>query len=349
MTSKRLAGIVACVVLATGFAIAQGPNRDVGRNVPLAPGPEPAPEGLDIDDRFALSIDVEVHNVDVVVTDNDGNPLTGLQKEHFRLFVDDVEQTITNFRPTDSPLTIVLLIEFANTFGWYYDDVVYPAVGMIQSLREDDWAAIVSYDLNTEIVTDFSQNQNDLFNGLRTLTYPSFSETNLYDAVNFTLDRLENIDGKKAIFLLSTGFDTFSRANYGETLRRAENSNTMIYAVGMAQMFRTIYEQRLSSIDRMSFLQAEVALRSIAENTGGMAWFPRFRGEYPSIYEGVSFLMRNQYSIGFVPTGLEEDDDLREIEILVEPIDLDDDGESEKLKVRHKKGFYNYEETEDED
>ena len=349
MTSKRLAGIVACVVLATGFAIAQGPNRDVGRNVPLAPGPEPAPGGLDIDDRFALSIDVEVHNVDVVVTDNDGNPLTGLQKEHFRLFVDDVEQTITNFRPTDSPLTIVLLIEFANTFGWYYDDVIYPAVGMIQSLREDDWAAIVSYDLNTEIVTDFSQNQNDLFNGLRTLTYPSFSETNLYDAVNFTLDRLENIDGKKAIFLLSTGFDTFSRANYGDTLRRAEDSNTMIYAVGMAQMFRTIYEQRLSSIDRMSFLQAEVALRSIAENTGGMAWFPRFRGEYPSIYEGVSFLMRNQYSIGFVPTGLEEDDDLREIEIQVEPIDLDDDGDPEKLKVRHKKGFYNYEETEDED
>ena len=349
MTSKRLAGIVACVVLATGFAIAQGPNREIGRNVPLAPVPEPDPNALDIDDRFALSINVEVHNVDVVVTDNDGNPLTGLQKEHFRLFVDDVEQTITNFRPTDSPLTIVLLIEFANTFGWYYDDVIYPAVGMIQSLREDDWAAIVSYDLNTEIVTDFSQNQNELFNGLRTLTYPSFSETNLYDAVNFTLDRLDNIDGKKAIFLLSTGFDTFSRANYGDTLRRAEDSNTMIYAVGMAQMFRTIYEQRLSSIDRMSFLQAEVALRSIAENTGGMAWFPRFRGEYPSIYEGVSFLMRNQYSIGFVPTGLEEDDDLREIEIEVEPIDLDDDGEPERLRVRHKKGFYNYEETEDED
>ena len=68
---------------------------------------------------------------------------------------------------------------------------------MIQSLREDDWAAIVSYDLNTEIVTDFSQTQNELFNGLRTLTYPSFSETNLYDAVHFTLDRLENIDGKR--------------------------------------------------------------------------------------------------------------------------------------------------------
>ena len=79
MTSKRLAGIVACVVLATGFAIAQGPNRDIGRNVPL--GPEPAPNALDIDDRFALSIDVEVHNIDVVVTDNDGNPLTDSRRD----------------------------------------------------------------------------------------------------------------------------------------------------------------------------------------------------------------------------------------------------------------------------
>jgi VWFA-related protein len=349
MTLKRLAGVVTLVLLASSFAIAQGPNRGIGRNIPLPPAPEPEPQPLDIDDRFALSIDVEVHNVDVVVTDNDGNPLTGLQKEHFKVFVDDVEQTITNFRPTDSPLTIVLLIEFANTWGWYYDDVIYPAAGFIQSLREDDWAAIVSYDLDTEIITDFSQNQNQLINGLFSLTYPDFSETNLFDAVNFTLDRLENVDGKKAIFLLSTGEDTFSRANYGDTLRRSEESDTMIYAVGMGQMFRTMYENRMSSLQRMNFLQAEVALRSIAQNTGGEAWFPRFRGEYASIYEGVSFLMRNQYSIGFVPKDLEQDDDLRKIRVEVAPIDLDDDGDPEKLKVRHKKGFYNYEEPEEED
>jgi VWFA-related protein len=331
------------------MALAQGPNVNVGRTVPVEPAGEEPAARPGVDDRFALSIDVDVHNVDVVVTDNDGNPLTGLQQEQFKIFVDGEEQRITNFRPTDSPLTIVLLIEFANTFGWYYDDVVAPAAGFIQSLREDDWGAIVSYDLRPEIVTDFSQNQDELFNGLRTLTYPGFSETNLYDAVNFTLDRLDNVDGKKAIFLLSTGFDTFSRANYGDTLRRAEESDTMIYAVGMAQMFRTIYEQRLSSIDRMSFLQAEVALRSIAENTGGMAWFPRFQGEYPGIYEGVSFLLRNQYSIGFVPADLKQDDKLRKIKVEVGPIDIDGDGKPEKLKIRHKKGFYNVVAEDDEE
>jgi len=348
MSYIRLAGIAVLLFMTAGLAIAQGPNRTVGRNVPVQPPPEPV-ESPDVDDRFALSIDVDVHNIDVVVTDDDDQPLTGLEREDFRIFVDDAEQRITNFRPTDSPLTVVLLIEFANTFGWYYDDVIQPAAGFIQSLREDDWAAIVSYDLEMEIITDFSQNQNQLFAGLSSLTYPDFSETNLYDAVNFTLDRLENVDGKKAIFLLSTGFDTFSRANYGDTLRRAEETDTMIYSVGMGQMFRTMYENRLGAVDRMSFLQAEVALRSIAENSGGRAWFPRFRGEYPSIYETVSLMMRNQYSIGFVPTNIDQDDDLRKIRVEVRDIDLDGNGKPDKLRIRHKKGFYNDPAAEDAD
>jgi Ca-activated chloride channel family protein len=123
----------------------------------------------------------------------------------------------------------------------------------------------------------------------------------------------------------------------------------MIYAVGMAQMFATIYGNQLPADQRMTLLQAENALRSIAENSGGIAWFPRFQGEYPSIYEGVSYLMRNQYSIGFSPSNLKQDDKLRKITIEVGPIDLNGDGEPEKVKVRHKKGFYNYVEDEDED
>jgi VWFA-related protein len=235
---------------------------------------------------------------------------------------------------------VVLILEFGNTFGYYYDDIVGPAGGFINSLREDDWAAIVAYDLEPNIVTDFSQSKSDLFYGLQSLVFPTFSETNLFDAVHFTLDRLENVDGKKAIFLMSTGIDTFSRANYGETLKRTEASDVVIYAVGMAQLYRTVIENRISNLDRMTFLQAEVALRSLAENTGGMAFFPRFSGEYPGIYETVSYMLRYQYSLGFIPTGLEEDDDLREIEIELRPIDVDGDGEPDKLETRHKKGFY---------
>jgi VWFA-related protein len=344
MKPKRLAAAVALILLAVGFSVAQGPKKTVGRNVPLPPISEEEdktpPRELGEDDQFALSIDVDLVQFDVVVTDGRGNPVSGLVKEHFTITEDKVEQTITNFSPTDAPMTVVLLIEFGDTFGYYYDDVVRPAAGFINSLREDDWAAVVAYDIRPEILADFTQNRDELFGGLRRLRYPAYRETSLYDAVAFTLERMENIDGKKAIFLLSTGFDTISKHNYGEVLKMAEGSDTMIYSVGMAQLFRTMYEDRMGGLARISFLQAENVLRSLANASGGTYFFPRFQGEYRGIYETVSANMRNQYSLAFVPTNQEKDGKLHKIKVEVPRLDVNGDGKPDKLKVRHKKGYY---------
>ena len=117
---------------------------------------------------------------------------------------------------------------------------------------------------------------------------PAYRETSLYDAVYDTLQRLDNVDGKKAVFLLATGLDTLSKHNYGEALRKAETSDTMIYSVGMGQLARLYMESRLAPEDNITFLQADNVMRSMSEATGGKAFFPRFVGEYPSIYESVS-------------------------------------------------------------
>jgi len=342
MNPRRLVALAVLIVFGAGFALAQGPRRNVGGDIPLPPLPErDGGADLDVDDRFALSIDIEVVNVDVVVTDRNDNPISGLVKEDFRVFVDDGEQVVTNFSPTDTPLTVVIVIEFGDTFTYYYDDVIGPSAGFIQSLRENDWAAIISYDIRPQIVTDFTQNQNELFNGLRSLQFPGFRETSLYDAVGFALERMENIEGKKAIFLLSSGIDTFSKRNYGDMLRQAESSDTMIYPVGMGQSFFLFNEDRMGNLARMQMLQARNALQTLARVTGGTSFFPRFEGEYPGIYETVSIHLRNQYSLGFVPRGLEDDNDLREIRIEVNDVDVDGDGDLDELKIRHKKGFYN--------
>jgi VWFA-related protein len=342
MTSRRLMALAVVTVLGFGLAQAQGPRRDVGESVPLPPLPaSEAGLDVDVDDRFALSIDVEVVNVDVVVTDRNDNPISGLQKDHFRVFVDDEEQLVTNFSPTDTPLTVVILLEFGENFTYYYDDVIGPAAGFINSLRENDWAAIVTYDLRTQIVTDFTQNRNELFNGLRSLVLPGFRETAFFDAVIFTLERMENIEGKKAIFLLSSGIDTFSKQNYNAMLRAAETSDTMIYPIGMGEMFFLFNEDRIGTLGRMQMLQARNALQSLARASGGTYFLPRFPGEYPSIYETVSVHLRNQYSLGFVPRDLQQDDDLRELRVEVADLDVNGDGELDRLRTRHKKGFYN--------
>jgi len=341
----KIRGVLVLVIalfLVAGLTMAQGPKKDVGKDVPLPPASERNTSGKDQPPQVpSLSIDVDVVSFDVVVTDQSGNPIGGLEKKHFRIFDDDVEQTVTNFSSTDAPLTVVVLAEFSNTFGYYYDDVVGPAAGFINSLRPDDWAALIAFDIRPEILTDFTKNKNELFDGLRRMRIPAYSETCLYDAVYDTLNRLDNVDGKKAIFLLSTGLDTnISKHTYGEALKKAETSDTMIYSVGMGQMARLYFESRLSNLDQITFLQADNVMRSFAESTGGAAWFPRFQGEYPNIYQAVSANLRNQYSLGFVPKVRKTDGKLHKLRVEVPPLDVNHDGKPDKLKVRHKKGYY---------
>jgi VWFA-related protein len=352
---RSLLLIVIAVFAVAGILIAQGPKKDIGNNVPLTPAtsdktgpdrqerPGPPMKGERRDDlpQTALSIDVDVVSFDVVATDQSGNPISGLQKKDFRVFDNDIEQTVTNFSPTDAPLTVVILAEFSNTFGYYYDNVVGPAYGFINSLRPDDWAALIAFDLRPEILTDFTKNKAELVDGLRRMRIPAYSETCLYDAVYDTLQRLDNVDGKKAIFLLSTGLDTnISKHTYGEALKKAETSDTMIYAVSMGQLARLYFESRLSPMADITFLQADNVMRSLAEATGGTAWFPRFQGEYPGIYQMVSANLRNEYSLGFVPKDRKIDGKFHKLRVEVPPMDLNHNGKPVKVKVRNKKGYY---------
>ena len=337
---KLFVGFVGCLVLG-GLVLAQGPKKDVGVNGPLPPGISETPATADGDKpKTALSIDVDLVTVDVVVTNRNNDPIQGLERGHFKIFDNNVEQTITNFAPTDAPLTVVILVEFGDTFGYYADDVVGAAAGFIGSLRDDDWGALVAYDIRPEILTDFTKDKNALFDGLRRLRIPAYRETVLYDAVYDTLLRLDGVDGKKAIFLLSTGLDTLSKKNYSEMLKKAEASDTVIYPVSMGQMARLYYENQFGNETNIEFLQADNALRSLAEASGGSAFYPRFAGEYRGIYETVSNHMRNQYTLGFVPKDLKPDGKFHKIRVDVTPIDVNKDGKPDQLKARHRKGYY---------
>src|SRR5438093_3610652 len=227
MTIRRPLVFVIGIFVVAGITLAQGPKKDVGKSVPLPPGATdekaPAKGDQQLPQVPSLSIDVDLISFDVVVTDQSGNPISGLEKKHFRVFDDDVEQNVTNFSPADAPLTVVVLAEFSDTFGYYFDDVVGPAAGFINSLRRDDWAALIAFDIRPEILTDFTKNKAELFDGLRRMRIPAYRETCLYHAVYDTLQRLDRVDGKQAIFLMSTRLDTnLSKHTYGEALKKSE-------------------------------------------------------------------------------------------------------------------------------
>ena len=324
------------ILLAGAVLFAQGPRRDAGAGLPA---PSPPPKDA-ITGKNPIAIDVDLVNMDVVVADKQNTLVKGLQKGDFKVFDDGVEQTITSFSATESPLTVVIMFEFSKTFAYYYDDVFVPIIGFANSLQENDWAALVKFDLHTEILSDFTKNKNQLFSGLADLRFATYYEVVLFDALDETLSRLEKIDGKKAIFLISTGFDTISKHTYGEVLKKAEASDTMIYAVSMGQLYRLYTENNRSSFNNIEFLQADNQLRSLTEATGGQAFYPRFPSEYNDIYDNISKQLRNQYSIGYVPSNLKKDGKFHKLKVEVVDLDLNKDGKKDGLKARHKKGYY---------
>lgn len=295
---------------------------------------EPKPLG-----RTALRVDVQQIQVDVTVQDRKGNLIRGLTRENFKIYEDKKPQEITNFSPIEAPTTIVLVTEYSNAIPWQFlYDVLIASYTFVDMMRKDDWVAVVAYDMRPEILVDFTQNKMEVHNALRRLNFPGFSESNLFDTVFDVLDRVQDVDGKVAMVLVSSGLDTFSKKNMDETLKRVRETNVVIYPVSIGGHMRARYEHRLPDTARMSLYQADATLKEFAKLTGGHAFFPRFIAEYRGIFETISALLRHQYSLAYVPTNTERDGKYRRISVEVDA-DVDGDGKPDKLTVNHRQGY----------
>jgi VWFA-related protein len=167
------------------------------------------------------------------------------------------------------------------------------------------------------------------------MTIPAWHEANMFDAVTDTADRMSGIEGRKAILLLSTGIDTFSKITFDQTRKKLQESGVPIYAIGLMQTIRELADAMgmLGSIQRMDFLQADNEMRTFAKETGGMAFFPRFEGEFPQIFQQVHEALRNQYVISYSPTNKAHDGTFRKLKVeLVNP------ATNEPLPVKDEKG-----------
>ena len=337
MKSTGRAIIATGLLLVTTFVLAQGPKRDLGNNVPVTPAPASSQSGPP--GAGAISLDDNLVNLDVVVIDKSGNPIGGMEKKHFKIFDDNVEQTITNFTTVESPLTVVVLVEFTQ-FGLYISNIYQSIGGFIASLRDNDWAALVAYDVHPTRITDFTKNKNLIYEGLKSLRNPTTSETGFFDAVYDTLQKLDKVDGKKAIFLMSTGLDSISRHTYSEALKKAQTSDTMIYGISMTQLYRVYYGNRMSQEANIELLAADNQLVQLTTATGGTTFEPRFDTEYPSFYEAISHQLRNQYNLAFIPTNQKKDGKFHKIKVEVTNLDVNKDGKLDGLKAHTRQGYY---------
>ena len=268
-----------------------------------------------------ISVERALVNLDVLVTDQDGRVLSGLQRENFRVLDDGQARAITHFEPMTAPITIAMLMEYSGTANNYFAHKAASwGSNFLNHLDPLDWVALVTYDIKPTVRVDFTRNKAEMQQSLSTLSYPQFREANMYDAIMDTLDRLGHVKGKKAILLLSTGANTMSAQTLDDTFRRIKESNVTIFSVGVAESEYQLAEARLSGVRSVSYLQAKNQLETFAKLSGGIAWFPRFEAELPDILKSVAAFLRSQYSIGFSPENQAPDGKYHKLKVeIVQP------------------------------
>jgi VWFA-related protein len=277
-------------------------------------------------------------SVDVAVMDDHQHFIPKIPQTAFRISEDGVPQQVTQFGQSEAPMTICMLIEFSGRFqqywtsGWY--ETLQASYGFLNTLKPDDNVAVVTYDLRDTILSDFSPDKRKAEEAMQMLRIPGFSESNVFDALTDMADRMSGIEGRKAILLIASGLDTFSKITFDKARRSLQESGVPIYTVSILQIARIMAESRgMSPIADMDFLQADNEMRTFSKETGGLSFFPRFPGEYPEVFRQISQALRDQYSLAYHPTNTARDGKFRHIKVeLVNP------ETNEPLRITNQKG-----------
>jgi VWFA-related protein len=328
---------------------AGGPGADTGvialpkkKETPadvLPPAPaEPKvknPEGLN---NFSLRVEVPEVTVDVgVLLEKSGQFVPNLKPGNFRVYEDGVEQKVTGFKRVEAPITALLLCEFAATNYTFIYDMRNAAAAFAEQLRPQDYVAMMTFDLRTQILVDFTQDKRQIYQAINSLRLPQFTDRNLFDALYEAEDRVSRIEGRKYIIVIASGRDTFSRLTLDKILQKVKATpDVTIFTVSTGGGLLAMTEGRggmRGQMRDMDYLQADNEMRTFAKLTGGMSYFPRFVGEMPDIFKQINQTIRSKYQLIYHPTNAKQDGTYRKLRVEL----VDDEGQPLRIQdEKHK-------------
>jgi VWFA-related protein len=319
-------------------AIALPKKKEAPDDVPPPAPAEPKlknPKGLD---NFSIRVDVPEVDVDVgVLLEKTGQFVPNLKPNNFKVYENGVEQKVIGFKRVEAPITALLVCEFAATNYRFIYDMRNAAWSFAQQLRPQDYVAMMTFDLRTQIVTDFTQDKRQLYNAIGSLMMPGFTDRNLFDALYEAEDRLTRIEGHKYIILIASGRDTFSKITLDKILQKVKNTpDVTIFAVSTGGAARAMSEggpgmsQQMRDLD---YLQADNQMKTFAKMTGGMWFEPRFVAEMPDIFSSINSAIRSKYQLMYHPTDPKQDGTYRKLRVEL----VDDEGQPLRMQdEKHK-------------
>lgn len=272
--------------------------------------------------QYTVRVTVPVVTLEVSVLDHEGLFVPGLAKENFRVLEDGEPQAVTSMGLIEAPITVVLLVEHTSDLTPLQQGALLAAYSFLQTLKRDDWAALVLFDKRPHIQADLTQNKAAVRAALREVGIPLSREISLFDALYDTLDRLEHVQGRKFVILMASGADTLSHKILDQVLEKIQFSkDTVIYS--------------LDTIAPVLNRQGANELRSFANLTGGKLYFPVSQEDYADVFRDIARLIRNQYSLSYNSSHKLVDGSWHKIKVQV----VDADGAPQKYQIIAREGY----------
>lgn len=300
------------------------------KDEPAPPPPAPAEERPKNPNGaiYSLRVDVPIVNLDVgVLLDKTHQFVPGLKPDNFLVVEDGVEQRIQDVRLTKAPITAVMLLEFAANSYAFINDMQNASVAFFRTLQPDDYVAVETYDIRTHVLCDFTNNRETVAQALQSLIMPTWRETNEFDALYETLDRLSRVEGQKYVVLISSGRDTLSKLTLDQILAKVKSAqNTTIFSISTGGFRREMGRENIQA------LQDQNEMRTFAQMTGGLYFSPVFQGELPDIFSQINASIRNKYVLTYRPTNAKNDGTFRKVKVYLV------DNEGKPLKMQDEKG-----------
>ena len=273
----------------------------------------------------SIKVDVDLILINATVTDPNNRFVTGLEKEHFQVFEDRVQQKITEFSNEDVPTSIGLLFDVSSSMSDKIGRAKDAAIAFLKTGNPEDEFFLITFADRPNVDEEFT---NDISSIQNRLAYKSAKGcTTIYDAVYLALDKMKKgHNPKKAILVVTDGEDTCSRYSLVNVRNSVKESDVQIYAIGIVSSFYSDFAQGRSG---------RAVLEEMTELTGGKAYFPNSVYELEDICTKIAIELKNQYILGYSSSNTAKDGRWRKVKVkLNAPKGLP------SLSIRAKTGYF---------